>query len=124
MKEDGSAYDGDYWHYVNGEITKWNNRTIAYKAVINGKVTDIPAKMFMEGGNYPTECKQGASGMISSLIKGEFFEDNGAGEECTFKGWFLDEACTQAFTGDISALTGDSIILYAKISYAYWSPVV
>jgi hypothetical protein len=98
--------------------------SITYKAVISGGVKEIPSVMFQADGNYPVEYAEGENGTVSDL-KAEYqtFNSDGSGNEYKFKGWFLDQACTQAFAGDISLLQGE-VVLYAKLSYAFWSPSV
>ena len=102
----------------------YQERTISYQAVIGGALNEIPEEMFKSNGKYPTKYIEGGVLTIDDL-KEEYqsFNANGSGNEYHFLGWFVDQACTQAFTGITTETRGD-IALYAKITYAFWSPSV
>lgn len=91
---------------------------ITYVAVQDGKVTDIHADMYKKGGLYPSEYISGDGATIDDL-KG--YISVGAYEDRTFKGWYLDEACTEEFDGTIEKEIVGNITLYAKISVGYWT---
>ncbi len=99
-------------------------RTITYKAVIGKTIGDIPTGMFIKNGDYPVEYVETVSVLTVSNLKNlETYEADGSGSSYEFKGWFTDEACTQAFTSITTETTGN-ITLYAKIILSYWSPTV
>jgi len=100
-------------------------RMITYKAVLNGKtVADVPESMFGEGGNYPKAYYEGQGFlMVDNLKNRTITEANKTTKTYTFVAWYLDEGCTQKFTGSLSGVTGD-ITLYAKIKLGVWSPSV
>lgn len=99
-------------------------RTITYKAVFGSTIGDIPNAMFKADGDYPIEYVEGVSVLtVSNLKDVETFEENGSGENYTFKGWFIDEACTQEFTGITTEMSGN-ITIYALVDRSFWSPIV
>lgn len=104
--ESDSGSDGD-------EITQAD---ILYKGSVNGEEYPLPQGMFEENGNYPSVYTYGKKTDVDGL-KDSYVED---GKEYSFKGWYLDVACTQAFNG-ISATDRDVITLYAKLGVSGWS---
>lgn len=88
---------------------------IEYKAVIDGKVASVPTAMYYADGEYPTHYKAGERVTVSDLQFIYYDEKT----DYSFKGWYLDEACTQAFDGVMD--TNTNVTLYAKISVAYWT---
>lgn len=101
---------------------------ITYKAVIDEKVCDVPDVLYRKNGEYPTiyyinretevstlwgvmepVCWEGFEGVYA----GAPFYVNG-GDGYMFYGWFLDEECTEAFTGITETQRGD-LTLYARI---------
>ena len=111
---------------------------IEYKAVIDGKVCEIPEFLYYADGSYPAEYTSGEALKISDL-KGRMSvsdipqEENelpiismsgypdpkDAQKEYEFYGWYLGEELTDAFEGRIE--TEGKKTLYAKISVAYWT---
>ena len=105
---------------TKGETSK----TITYQMVIKDEVQNVMVGMYKDGANYPKWYNEGESVTIDNL-KSQYqtFNSDGSGVEYNFKGWYLDEACEQEFTGITTQTRGD-ITLYAKITYASWSPNV
>jgi len=106
------------------EIT-YTESSITYKMVVRNAVEDIFEDMFKKNGNYPTSYVEGKSVLLIDDLKKEYqtFNSDGSGDDYTFKGWYVDEACTTAFTGITEETKGD-VVLYAKVTYAFWSPSV
>ena len=92
---------------------------IMYYAVVDGKVVDIPETMYKQNGSYPTEYLSENGATIDGLKS--YVAITGT-EDWEFMGWYLDEQCTQAFDGTIEQGTMRHIVLYAKISRAFWTP--
>lgn len=91
---------------------------VTYVAVQNGTVTDIHPDFYKNGGSYPSEYVSGVGATIDDL-NGYVYVS--AYEDRTFKGWYLDSACTEAFDGTIDKEAVGDITLYAKISVGYWT---
>jgi uncharacterized repeat protein (TIGR02543 family) len=89
--------------------------TITYKAIIGGEVTDIPSGMFNEQLSYPTEYCVGMSEFTVPNLENKAI----GGSYYMFNGWFIDQACTVAFTG-ITKQTSGNLTIYAKRSV--WIP--
>ncbi len=92
---------------------------IVYYAVVKGKSVDIPAKVYKQDGNYPSGYLSSNGATVDDLSESTSVT---ALEDWFFKGWYLDEACTQAFDGTIKSGTKGDIVLYAKISKNVWTP--
>lgn len=103
----------DFTFVSTGNKIKSPKYKILYKAVDYGIVTEIPSVMYKTDGSYPTLFKEGEPVTVSDL------QDSYGDTEYEFFGWFLDEACTQAFSGTVDG--NKSITLYAKIDVASWT---
>lgn len=91
---------------------------ITYVAIQDGKQTDIHGDFFKNGGSYPSEYISGTGATVDDL---KSYISVGAYEDRTFKGWYLDKACTEEFDGMIDKKSVGNITLYAKISVGYWT---
>lgn len=91
---------------------------IAYKAVINNEIAEIPENMFLPKSQYPNSYYAGDEIAISDLMK-EYQPNNYS--EYEFIKWYTSSNCDEEFTGIKSSTTGD-IVLYAKIKYSLWTP--
>ena len=80
-------------------------KKIYYQAVIGGKKAEFPYGYF-DASKFPTEYVVGEGVAIADILSKH--------PDYEFKGWYLDEACTQALGGRI-ALQTDDVVLYAKI---------
>jgi uncharacterized repeat protein (TIGR02543 family) len=80
-------------------------KKIYYQAVIGGKKAEFPYGYF-DASKFPTEYVVGEGVAIADIISKH--------PDYEFKGWYLDEACTQALGGRIALQTED-VVLYAKI---------
>ncbi len=80
-------------------------KRISYQAVIDGRKANFPYGFF-DASKFPTEYVVGEGVAIADIQT--------AHPDYEFKGWYLDEACTKAFSGRIALQTED-VILYAKI---------
>ena len=100
--------------FTNNEV-KNTKYKIEYKAVIEGKAVQVPTAMYKPSGEYPTHFKAGESVTVSDLWSICYNKNT----DYEFKGWYLDEACTQAFDGTIE--NAGNITLYANISVALWT---
>lgn len=96
-----------------GNKIKTPKYKILYKAVDYGIVTEIPSVMYKTDGSYPKLYKEGEPVTVSDL------QDSYGDTEYEFFGWYLDEACTQPFSGTMDG--NKSITLYAKIDVASWT---
>lgn len=102
--------------FVSSNNTIKNTKyKITYQAVIDGEVASVPARMYYSDGEYPTHFKAGETVTVSDL-QFIYYDKN---TDYDFVGWYLDEACTQAFDGTIKE--NANVTLYAKISAAYWT---
>lgn len=145
------AYYGFYGWYVDqactqsftgitketsGDVTVYaklqSEHAIEYKAVVYSvdqnvetKVISVPKGMWRKNGEYPVsylDCNTDIN--VDALSKGTYYLDNGSGGSYYFEGWYIDEACTQAFNGLTQDMCG-MITLYAKLRATIeWSPVV
>lgn len=92
---------------------------ITYYGVIDGEKTEIPDYMYLSGTVYPTEYEKGQGTSVPALR--EYYPVTDL-KDIAFDGWYLDEECTQAFDGVISAESTGDITLYAKLVYWQWTP--
>lgn len=93
--------------------------TIVYYAVVKGNIAYIPAEAFKQDGNYPSGYLSSNGATVDDLNEKTSVTKL---EDWYFYGWYLDEACTQAFDGTIESGTKGDIVLYAKIGRTYWTP--
>ena len=99
--------------------------TIVYRAVVGTKVntfTDFDA-FKIKDGSYPTEYQYNATTTVSALKELVEYPL----KKYEFLGWYLDEACTQPFSGTIDATNPaqrGTVYLYARLSKTAWSIVV
>ena len=87
----------DFTFAFENNVVKNTKYKIEYKAIIEGKTVDVPAAMYYSDGNYPTHYKAGETVTVSDL---QFIYYN-KNTDYDFKGWYLDKACTQLFSGTI-----------------------
>lgn len=82
-------------------------KTIAYYAVINGGTpVAVPAEMKTTGGSYPVEYTVGTGATVSNLQDVAQYD---------FIGWFVNQACDNAFNGTIGTDANGDVTLYAKV---------
>lgn len=91
----------------SGGYSQWND---AWNAVWNDALENIPIE---------NETKQ-ASYSVSSVLT-PIPDPKNNNHDAIFYGWYLDEACSEAFDGKIRFNSSGNIVLYAKISDGYWT---
>ncbi len=85
-------------------------KTISYYAVINGGTpVEIPEVLKMNNGYYPTEYIVGVGITTAISALNDIFEYG-------FEGWYINEACDNAFAGTIDTNANGDMTLYAKIA--------
>lgn len=98
--------------YAKLTFASANKKSIIYKAVINGKLGEIPSFIF-SAYDYPKVCVIGESVAIRNLPSNVGDYD--------FYGWYLDAECTVKFTGTFTDAIGESVILYAKMTKSFYT---
>ena len=85
-----------------------NTKTITYKVVVNGTLqTDTTVFDLMKGnGEFPVEYTVGTGVTIPSLKDVNEYD---------FVGWYVNEACDNAFGGTIGESENGDVTLYAKV---------
>ena len=80
---------------------------VKYYAVIDGGTpTTVPEEMKATEGKYPTSYVYGVGAVVSDLQDTQTYD---------FQGWYIDSACTTAFSSPISVTSATDQTLYAKI---------
>ena len=90
---------------------------ISYKGVVDGEVFDLEQKFFIPGGSYPREYVLGLDVEVDDLYS---YVPVSAYVDYDFRGWYLDEACTQEFKSFLDDVTSDTV-LYAKFVKGTWT---
>lgn len=82
-------------------------KTITYYAVINGGTpVAVPDELKTTGANYPVEYTVGVGATISPLQDANEYD---------FIGWYVNQACDNAFAGMIGTTENGDVTLYAKV---------
>lgn len=82
-------------------------KTITYYAVINGGTpVAVPDALKTTGASYPVEYTVGVGATISPLQDATGYD---------FIGWYVNEACDNAFAGTIGTNENGDMTLYAKV---------
>ncbi len=105
---------------TNGDITIYaqlkSENAIEYKAIIDGKIVEVPKGMWQQNGKYPVSYLEGTSGIkVDSLTKTVYYNSEGVSGYRNFEGWYLDVDCTQKFEEITSDMRGN-LTLYAKVT--------
>ena len=139
---DGDLLTSDYVYrfWKNMKAEAWYEPitvTVTYKAIVDGKETEIYEGMYSAKGQYPTEVPLRSTLSVSDLLgkmtKGpelnwEGFEgtyvysgigvEGPSGQEYEFWGWYLDKELTVPYEG--SLVVTEDVTLYADIVEVYW----
>lgn len=114
---------------TSGDITLYAHlkceNAIEYKAIIDGKIVEVPKGMWKQNGKYPVSYLEGTSGIkADSLTKTVFYTEKNEVGYRYFEGWYLDANCTQKFEEITSDMRGN-LTLYAKTkSSITWDDVI
>lgn len=91
---------------------------IAYYVVVNGDdAIALTDDHKLQDGEYPAQYEDGVGLTTISALQEEITVDDGV---VVFKGWYIDEACTTAFTAITADDFGDKD-LYAKYETVYYN---
>lgn len=90
---------------------------IEYYMVVDGKVQEVYDGLWRETGHYPRSYTVG-NGVLVDELKAIAYPSSTLDYE--YYGWYMDEECTQAFTGITNTTSGD-VTLYAKIMKSCWT---
>lgn len=82
-------------------------RKITYYAIIDGGVPiAVPQALKLSAGSYPVEYTVGTGATISALQDVAQYD---------FIGWYVNQACDNAFNGTIDTTANGDVSLYAKV---------
>ena len=99
-------------------------RTITYKICNpnDGVLEDVPEEMKIVGARYPEYYYEGRAVQIDNLSYEYYYPTSSF--DWQFQGWYLDEACKVAFSGEIDESQRGDVTLYGLVDIGYWSPIV
>ena len=95
--------------------------SIGYRSIVDGEEKAFDDRQWVDGWEYPSSYDTRTWTKVDDL-RDNITLQSGSGftKELEFQGWYLDEACTQAFDGTIDAGTTGTVVLYAKSSVIWW----